>query len=708
MDRNQILYAMFIMILMLGISFAILSGSLQQINNYFQLQYASMTGQFLTNDMVTFFTTSSFPINNAISTQNYDQMLLNGSYATLTNVTRYIATQGVSIMPLITPYYTQTPLSDYVSVQAPPSLIYANNPSNIPQPNVTSNYIYPLYLMSYTANCSALSTQQAQQIASPNPMIYMLNQCNSTTSNETFYAIVGISNQTATNVDALFTSMNPTYTAGVSETEPLATYNQFGAITTNNTAISGQILGYVVSQTFGFNTINFSGQSTTINPIRDIFKGNFTLGTTFIDNSFCWNIAQSSLTDYLTTKGYTEFPYLYQYYYDNNNYLCLDVNATNTILNATSNIDGSAFSFNPTATLLANGNLQNYDYVIAKQIGEISSFQYLIQGGSLAVDNLTISNPPYWFIPNTTDTFSISPAPNYEFTIVTTEQPYISSYIPIIGQPSYSPISFNITENSANYPSSSIITSINTYLYSPLLSNITYQYQFTQPTNGTPVFCTNICNYNGSLVYQDFEHNYQLANPNFGYLVLPQLNQTLYYTPQFALIAQTPLMNNTDALSPLYGQYCYYTGSPYTCEYGLTPSQIFNKQQNVSTFIMYERINPNDVWQVGSQQITGWQNFVGYLQQQNAINNIQTISKLNSNGGIEYSVTGKVITINPSFIYIIPDSYNINPQAYPPAQPLSTSIYSVIEFIVFIIALPFSSYLLTSIKLNEVMENRKK
>ena len=703
MDKNQIVYATFVIILMMGISFAVLSGSLQQINNFFQIQYAQMTGQFLTNDMVTFFTTSSYPLNNAISMQNYNQMLANGSYATLTNITRYIATEGVSIMPLITPYYTQTPLSDYVSVQAPPSLIYADNPSNIPQQNVTSNYIYPAYLMSYTANCSALSIQQLQQIASNNPMIYMLNQCNATTSNETFYALVGISNNTSTNVDAIFTSMNPTYSAGVSETEPLATYDQFGNIIINNTAISGQILGYAVSSTFGLNIINFDGQTETLNPIRDIFQGNFTTGTTFIDNSFCWNIAQTSLTDYLTTQGYTKFPYLYQYHYNGDNYLCLNIQATNNLLNATSNIDGTAFSFNPTASLLANGSLQNYDYIIAKQIGEISSFQYLIQGSSISVDNLSISQP-YWFIPNMTDTFSINPAPNYEFTLITALQPYISSYIPISGQePSYSPIVFNITENSANYQASSIITSINTYLYSPLLQNITYQYQFEQPVNGTPVYCINICNYNGSLVYQDFEHNYQYANPNFGYLVLPQLNQTLYYTPQFTLIAQTPLVNNTDALSPLMGQYCYYTGSIYTCKYGLTPSQTFNKEQNVSSFVIYERINPNDVWQVGGQQLTGWQNFVGYLQQQNQINNIQTISKLNPEGEIQYTVTGKVIAINPSFIYIVPSSYSINPLAYPPAQVLSTSPYSVVEFIIFIVILPFISYLLTSIKVKDII-----
>jgi len=701
MDKNQIIYTVVVIALMLGVTMALITGSIQQVNNFFMLQYAQMTGQFLNNDQVTFFTLASYPINNQIPMPIYQQMLANGSYVYQINGTYYIASQGLSIMPIPTPYYTPTPIGNYVSTVALNSLIYANNPSNLPQPN--SYYIYPLYVMLYNANCSALTTQEIQQLNAPNPNLYMVSSCNATNNNATFYGLVGISNNTATSLDNLFTSMNPYYIAGISYQYPLAIYNQYGQITSNNTAINGTLLGYFVDNSLSYTFTNITGSQQTINPIRNVFSGNATNGEVFLDDMFCWNINQTTLTNYLLTQGYTQYPYLYQYQLNNSRYLCLSVNATNTLLNASSNLDNSAFAFNPQGTTINATTLSNYDYLIANQVGYVSTFNYLYPDASISISNVSVVNPPYWFIPNSTYVFALEPAPDYEFTEVTASQYYVSTYLPIYGQnPPYQQVSFNVNTNGMPLVNSTI-SSVQTYLYSALLSNITYQYQFNQPQYGTPVYCTDICQYNGSLVYQDYMHAYQYANPDFGYLVLPQLNQTLYYTPQFSIIANTPLVNDTNVLSPHYGQYCYYTGSPYTCQYGLSPSQLFQISGNYTAFIIYERINPADVWEVGSQVLTGWDNFVGYLNQTVSNGNtIVTISKLSPNGSIEYSVTGKVVNVNPSFIYIIPNSYNIDVNNYPPALPLTTSTFAVVEFIVFIILIPFLSYLLVSIKLKDI------
>jgi hypothetical protein len=232
-----------------------------------------------------------------------------------------------------------------------------------------------------------------------------------------------------------------------------------------------------------------------------------------------------------------------------------------------------------------------------------------------------------------------------------------------------------------------------------LIQNLTYQYQFEQPSYGTPVYCTNICEYNNTLVYQDYQYNYQYANPDFGYVVLPELNQTLYYTPQFTIIADTPLVNNTDQYSSHYGQLCLYTGSQYTCEYGLSPSQLFNSG-TANTFVMYQRINQNATYVVNGQQVQGWSNFEGYLKDQLNQSGIATIARLNSNGSQEFSITGTVKSVLPSFIIITPITYSIDPTAYPEAQSLTYNPTSVILFIVLLVAIPYLAYLMARARLS--------
>ena len=238
-----------------------------------------------------------------------------------------------------------------------------------------------------------------------------------------------------------------------------------------------------------------------------------------------------------------------------------------------------------------------------------------------------------------------------------------------------------------------MVTNVTTYLYTPLLQNITYQYQFNQPSIGTPVYCTNICDYNGNLVYQDYQYDYQYANQDFGYVMLPQINQTVYYTPQFSIVATTPLINNTDQFSSNYGKLCLYTGNIYTCQYGLSPSQMF-QQGTANTFVMYQRINENDTYIVNGQQISGWSNFEGYLNDQLNTSKIATIMRMNSNGGVEFSVTGSVESVLPSFIVISPISYNINPTSYPEAIPLTYSDLNIVLFIIIIAGIPYIAYIL--------------
>ncbi|MEM3264558.1 MAG: hypothetical protein QXH07_01215 [Thermoplasmata archaeon] len=794
MNKKQGIWIAVISALLLSIMVVETLNYSQDINNFFQLNYAKLTGQFLSADQVGFFTNVYYPLNDQQPLSNYYAML-NGTLAPqFINMTRYIVGNQTNLLPLTSSYALS---SLYPYIISPDSLIYANNPANIPQPNSTFYYIYPLYEVKYSGICSELPNQDMQIETLSNPLISFSSECqaNLSSSYMNFTAIVGIDNNTATIIDGVFSQLNPSYQAGVDYLYPLvpayeynnnapanntitisnatlstlnatlitpatATQNvstffsinitdntslssivwyanntqiassTFPANTTNatanlsfaypyignlpieaqitdsngnilndtinvyfypNTPLVGTLQGYLASQSYGFTIINISNSQQTIYPIRNIYSGNFTNGSVFIDNLYCWNSAATQLTNMLQNLGYIQYPYLYQYQYNSSNYICLDVNSTNALLNVSANIDNTNVSINPVIPNLYN--LSQQSYVIANATALQENFAYLVNGTS---SSQTISvTSPYWFIPSQTEAFSITPSPDYVYTEILASQYYISNMLPINGEePSYTEIPILTSNGKAD----AVVTNVTTYLYTPLLQNITYQYQFNQPSTGTPVYCTNICNYNGSLVYQDYQYDYQYASPDFGYVVLPNLNQTLYYTPQFSIIASTPLLNNTNPFSPNYGQLCLYTNSIYTCQYGLSPSQLF-QAGTVNTFIMYQRYNESDTYVVNGQKVSGWSNFEGYLNEQLNNSKIVTIMRLNSNGGVEFSVTGAVESVLPSFIVISPITYNINPTSYPNAVPLTYSILNIVLFFVIVAGIPYVAYILAKVNL---------
>ena len=785
MDKKQGIWIAVVFSLLLAVMVVIALNYSQDVNNLFQFNYARFTGQFLKADQIAFFVNVYYPLNDQQTLSNYYSML-NGTFPPQEiNMTRYIAGNQTSLMPLTSSYALS---SLYPYIISPDSLIYSNNPANIPQANSTFYYIYPLYEVQYSGNCSEFQAQDMQIQTLSNPLISFSSVCPAS-AYMNFTAIVGVSNNTATIIDNVFGQLNPSYQAGISYLYPLvsasaynnnsqsnntiiisnsslstlnATYitpataeqnvstifsinisdnatlssivwyanntqissSQFPANTTNatanitytygyignlpieayitdsnnntlndtinvyfspNTPLIGTLQGYVASQGYGFNITNASNNPQIIYPTRNIYSGNFTNGSAFVDNLYCANNDYTQLINNLQNLGYSQYPYLFQYQYSGNTYDCLNVNSTNALLNVSANIDNSNVSINP---VIPNLFSLYPDYIIANSTGLQINYAYLTNGtASVQTSDIT---PSYWFMPNQTETFSITPAPDYVYTEILTSQYYISNYLPIYSQePAYTQIPIATPQGSID----AVVTNVTTYLYPPLLQNITYQYQFNQPSTGTPVYCTDICNYNGNLVYQDYHYDYQYANQDFGYVVLPQINQTVYYTPQFSIIATTPLINNTDQFSSNYGQLCLYTGNIYTCQYGLSPSQIF-QQGTTNTFIMYQRINENDTYVINGQTISGWSNFEGYLKDQLNQSKIATIMRLNSNGGVEFSVTGSVESVLPSFIVISPINYNINPTSYPEAVPLTYNDLNIIIFIVIIAGIPYIAYIL--------------
>ena len=733
MDKKQGIWIAVVFSLLLAIMVVVALNYSQDVNNLFQLNYAVFTGQFLKADQMAFFVNVYYPLNSQQPLSNYYSMLNGTLPPQEINMTRYIAGNQTALMPLTSSYALS---SLYPYIISPDSLIYSNNPANIPQANSTFYYIYPLYEVVYSGNCSQMQAQDMQIQTLSNNLISFSSECPAS-ANMNFTAIVGVSNNTATIVDDVFSQLNPTYQAGASYLYPLvqaSEYNNnpqanntvavsnaslstlnsttitpataeqnistifsinitdnatlssitwyanntqigtstFPANTTNatanitytygyignlpimasitdnnsntlndtaniyfspNTPLVGTLQGYMASQGYGFDIINATNNPQEIYPARNIYSGNFTNGTAFIDNLYCASNGYSQLISQLQNLGYSQYPYLFQYQYSGNVYDCLNVNSTNALLNTSANIDNSNPSMNPTIPNLFS---LYPDYVIANATGLQINYAYMTNG-TASVRTVGVT-PSYWFIPNQTETFSITPAPSYVYTEIFTSQYYISDYLPIYSQePAYTQIPIATPQGNVD----AVVTNVTTYLYTPLLQNITYQYQFNQPSTGTPVYCTDICDYNGNLVYQDYQYDYQYANQDFGYVVLPQINQTVYYTPQFSIIATTPLINNTDQFSSNYGQLCLYTGSIYTCQYGLSPSQMF-QQGTVNTFVMYQRINQNDTYIVNGQQISGWSNFEGYLNSQLNTSKIATIMRMNSNGGVEFSVTGSV------------------------------------------------------------------
>lgn len=785
MDKKQGIWIVVIFSLLLAIMVVVALNYSQDVNNLFQLNYASFTGQFLKADQIGFFVNVYYPLNSQQPLSNYYSML-NGTFPPQEiNMTRYIAGNQTSLMSLTSSYALS---SLYPYIISPDSLIYSNNPSNIPQANSTFYYIYPLYEVMYSGNCSQMNAQDMQIQTLDNNLISFSSQCPSS-AYMNFTAIVGVSNNTATIVDDVFSQLNPTYQEGTSYLYPFVqaseynnnptasnimavsntslstlnataitpataeqnasatfsvnitdnaslskitwyanntqigtstfpantfnatanisyTYGYIGNLpitasitdsnnnTLNDTAnvyfspdtpLIGTLQGYVASQGYGFAITNATNNQQEIYPARNIYSGNFTNGSAFIDNLYCASNSYSQLISQLQNLGYSQYPYLFQYQYSGNVYDCLNVNSTNGLLNVSVNIDDSNLNMTPQIpnlfTLYPN-------YIIANSTGLQINYAYLTNGTASVQESGTSAS--YWFIPNQTETFSIIPAPNYVYTEILSSQYYISNYLPIYSQePAYTQIPITTSQGSVD----AVVTNVTTYLYTPLLQNITYQYQFNQPSTGTPVYCSNICDYNGNLVYQDYQYDYQYANQDFGYVVLPQINQTVYYTPQFSIVATTPLINNTDQFSSNYGQLCLYTGSIYTCQYGLSPSEIF-QQGTANTFVMYQRINQNDTYIVNGQQLNGWSNFEGYLNDQLNASKIATIMRLNSNGGMEFSVTGQVESVLPSFIVISPISYNINPTSYPNAVPLVFSDFNVVLFIIIMAGIPYVAYIL--------------
>ncbi len=643
------------------------------VGNCSEMTPQDMQIQTIINPMISFSSTCT-PSSNymnftaVVGVSNNTETIVDGTFQQLNPS----YTSGISYL------YPLVPASDYNNNQAVANSISISNTSLS------------------TLNATYATPSQAQQDVST---VFSINITdNVSLSSITWYANntqIASSTFPANTTNA---TTNVSYTYGYIGNLPLMASitdanNNTANITTNiyfypDTPLSGTLQGYVASQSFPFAITNASADQQSVFPTRNIYSGSFQNGSAFIDNLYCWNEnAYPQLTNQLQNLGYSQYPYLYQYQYNTSQYLCLSVNSTNVLINASANIDNSNVSLNPVVPNLFS---LYPDYLIANATAIQENFAYLTNGTSTSEP--TSMTSPYWFMPNETYQFSITPSPDYIYTEIMASQYYISNMLPIHNQePSYTPITL---QNGA----SAVVTNVTTYLYTPLIQNLTYQYQFNQPSTGTPVYCTNICEYNGSIVYQDYQYDYQYASPDFGYVVLPQLNQTLYYTPQFSMIATTPLINNTDQFSSNYGKLCLYSGSIYTCQYGLSPSQMFN-DGNVNTFIIYQRINQNATYLVNGQQITGWSNFEGYLNDQLNTSKIATIARLSPSGAQEWLVSGAVESVLPSFIVISPINYNINPYGYPSAQPLTYSTTSILIFVVMMALIPYMAYIMAKTRI---------
>ena len=489
-----------------------------------------------------------------------------------------------------------------------------------------------------------------------------------------------------------------------------------------NSSIVGTILGYVtfsnayqascqyqnvgvacMENGYLMNLPNASGTDVPIPPIPNLWNGSYSQGTQqiMLDSQYCWNSGYSGLTSQLQTDGYAEYPYLYQYQYQNATYLCLTVGATNSMLNASANIDGSNLTFTPNLNISGNLFTSFPDYLIVNQTAIENTYEYLSQGGVTPIGTSVENSNQYWFLPNQTEVFIPQSAPNYEFNVVTLNQYAVSSELPLFSQlPPYSPIPIDTYFNGQQIVQTGIVQNASTYFYGGLLQNLTYQYQFTQPQNGTPVYCSGMCEYNGSLVYSDYGWKYENASQNYGYVELPQLNQTVYYTPQFSIVSLTPMVNDTNPESKNYGQYCFYGGSQYTCQYGLSPSQMFD-EGNQTAFIIYapnnEGTNNDTQWVVNGQTLSNWYNMEGYLNSTTQLNKIVTIERLNSvTGAPEWTVTGTLEQEFEPFIIIQPSTFNLSIASYSPAQSLTYSIFDVIIFFGMILIIPIYSYFIIS------------
>lgn len=681
------------------------------VSNSFELTYAQIAKQFVPKIQIAIFTDALYPVNNKVTLASYDQML-NGTFKPeLVSLNRYIASLGTQAYPLttITPITSGDIISPYAI--SPSTLIYSNNPSNLPS-NTTSSvyYVYPLYEVSYTVSCPSLSLTQEEQLASINsPMIKQFGSCNNVTR-YTFQAILGLSNKTETQIDEIFSIMNPSYQVGTQNfLQPLTVYNANGTIASTDMAINGTLLGYVSSLNSTYTILNRTAADQQITPMRNIFKGNLYTGEVMLAGLYCWNSEYTTLTNYFQTAKYTQYPYLYQYLYNSSTYLCLTVNSTDTILNATSNLDGTNFKLHPT---ILNGTLLTSfpSYVIANEVAVGDTYEYISNGAATVVQE-PVSYKPYWFLPNETNIFSISHSPPYVFTELTATQYLLSKTLPVLGQePLYNLIPVNTTYGSLSIVQQGIVTNASTYLYAPLIGNLTYQYTWNQ-TLGTPVACNYICDWNGSIVYSEaapgIYYPYQYANPNYGFLELPTLNQTVYYNPQFSIIAQTPFHNDTNEYNSTYGKLCEVINQ-YSCLYGLSASEAFNDAKNYTAFVVYGE-SQNTTFIVDGFQLQGWNRLLEYLN--NTKSKIVTITMLNQQGNPYWSVAGILQSQNIAYLVIAPDSWEVNPGAYPPARSLSYSWIDLALFVGVIASIGFLGYGFASAKLrqdiNEIVANQK-
>jgi hypothetical protein len=375
-------------------------------------------------------------------------------------------------------------------------------------------------------------------------------------------------------------------------------------------------------------------------------------------------------------------------------------------MNATSGMDGSNFRLNPT---ILNGKLLNYPHIFARQFGVADSYQYIASGAASATQE-QVASKDYWFLPNTTDILSISKAQQAVYSEFTAVQYLASTIIPIMGQePNYTAIPIDSYYGSTPVAQKAAIKNVSTYLYGPLIQNLTYQYVFNAPKTGTPVSCLSICTYNGTIVYAqagvDSFYPYQFVNQSFGYMVLPQLNQTVYYNPQVAIIAQSPLRNDTNPNNQTYKQQCLVINQ-YNCLFGLSPYQTFEDSKNYTTFIIYgEGINTSFI--VNGYSLTGWKRMESYLDNQINASKLATISMLNQYGQQQWSASGIVENVSPDYIVMAPQCFAINTGAYPPARALTWNWIDLIALLIIAVVVVPLGYVIYSTRFRQAFEEKK-
>ena len=189
-----------------------------------------------------------------------------------------------------------------------PASSYNNNPA-------TSNNITISNSSLSMLNATLISPDTAQQ---NNQTSFSINITDNVSLSNMVWYVNGTqesSSQFPANTTNITATFNYTYgyignipiMASITDSDNNTVNSTTNIYFTPNTLLTGTLQGYVASTGYGFQISNTSQDTQTIYPTRNIYSGNFTDGSAFIDNLYCWGNSQTQLTNQLQNLGYTQY-----------------------------------------------------------------------------------------------------------------------------------------------------------------------------------------------------------------------------------------------------------------------------------------------------------------------------------------------------------------------------------------------------------------